>query len=322
MADDTFEWSGRIGQITLGATPAEGGTRSRSYRLGGETDLPFLGMECSDGTMPLIAFELCDDPAFWSPIIAGYVGDLVHDTPGWAKETETHYKPDLIRLYLTSTKARGFNDFAAIGQCIRDVLSHTTLPLIVEGSNEPTIDSDVFQQCGEAGAGERLLLGTAEAGRYRSVAAAAMAYNHSVIAQSPIDINLAKQLNILLREIGVPPDRVMIDPYTGTLGYGFEYSYSVMERIRYAALKGDSDLAMPMISSAADSLTVKEVREADPKVRDEIAVKWEFYAALSAAVAGAAVVCVRHPETVTMLKEAFTALWAGTSIQGEMSHGT
>ncbi|HVP95447.1 MAG TPA: acetyl-CoA decarbonylase/synthase complex subunit delta [Methanoregulaceae archaeon] len=316
MADETFEWSGRIGEVTLGATSADGGTRSRSYRLGGETDLPFLDMECSDGTIPLVAFELCDDPAFWSPIIAAYVGDRINDTPGWAKEAETRYGADLIRLYLTSTKTRGFNDFASIGSRISDVLSYTTLPLIIEGSNDPSIDSEVFQHCGEAGAGERLLLGTAEAGRYRSVAAAAMAYNHSVIAQSPIDINLAKQLNILLREIGVPSDRVMIDPYTGTLGYGFEYSYSVMERIRYAALKGDTDLAMPMISSAADSLTVKEVREANPGVRDEIAVKWEFYAALSAAIAGAAIVCVRHPATVPMLKEAFKALRAGKPIQG------
>lgn len=317
MADETFEWSGRIGEITLGATSADGGTRSVSYRIGGESDLPFLGMECSNGSIPLIAFELCDDPSFWSPIVNGYVGDLVRDTPAWAKEAETKYQPDLIRLYLTSTKNRGFNDFNSLGIRIRNVLSKTTLPLIIEGSNEPSIDSEVFQQCGEAGAGERLLLGTAEAGHYRSVAAAAMAYNHSVIAQSPIDINLAKQLNILLREIGVPQDRVMIDPYTGTLGYGFEYSYSVMERIRFAALKGDTDLAMPMITSAADSLTVKEVREAEPAIRDEIAVKWEFYAALSSAIAGAAIVCVRHPATVPMLKEAFGALWAGKQVGGE-----
>ena len=317
MADETFEWTGRIGEITLGATSADGGTRSVAYRIGGESDLPFLGMECTRGSIPLIAFELCDDPAFWSPIVTGFVGDLVNDAPAWAREAEIRYRPDLIRLYLTSTKNRGFDNFNAIGSTIRGVLSHMTLPLIIEGSNEPEIDSDVFQQCGEAGAGERLLLGTAEAGHYRSVAAAAMAYNHSVIAQSPIDINLAKQLNILLREIGVPQDRVMIDPYTGTLGYGFEYSYSVMERIRYAALRGDTDLAMPMIASAADSLTVKEVREADPGKRDEIAVKWEFYAALSAAVAGAAIVCVRHPATVPMLKEAFGALWAGRALREE-----
>ena len=135
---------------------------------------------------------------------------------------------------------------------MEEVLGATGLPLVIEGSNDPELDTEVFLRCGEAGEGERLLLGTAEAGRYRSVAAAAVAYHHAVIAQSPIDINLAKQLNILLREIGVPNDQIVIDPYTGALGYGFEYSYSVMERIRYSALKGDTDLAMPVISGAPD----------------------------------------------------------------------
>ena len=153
-----------------------------------------------------------------------------------------------------------------------------------------------------------MLIGTAEAGRYRSVAAAAVAYHHAVIAQSPIDINLAKQLNILLREIGVPNDQIIIDPYTGALGYGFEYSYSVMERIRDAALKGDRDLAMPMISQAPDSLTVKEVRDTPPGEQKEIAVRWEFGFALSAAIAGADIVSVRHPETVKLLKGAFANL--------------
>jgi acetyl-CoA decarbonylase/synthase complex subunit delta len=143
------------------------------------------------------------------------------------------------------------------------------------------------------------------------VAAAAMAYGHLVIAQSPIDINLAKQLNILLREIGLPHDRVVIDPYTGALGYGFEYSYSVMERIRTSALKGDTDLAMPMISAAPDTMSVKEVREADPsKIRDT-AVAWELYCMLPATVAGASVVCVRHPSSIRPLKEGIDAFWGG-----------
>jgi acetyl-CoA decarbonylase/synthase complex subunit delta len=148
--------------------------------------------------------------------------------------------------------------------------------------------------------------------RYRSIAAAALAYNHALIAQSPIDVNLAKQLNILLREIGIQRDHVVIDPYTGTLGYGFEYSYSAMERIRFSALKGDTDLAMPMISSAPDTLTIKEVREADLDGQDDMAVKWEFYTSLAAAVAGAEIVCVRHPKTIGMLKLAFASLKTGT----------
>jgi acetyl-CoA decarbonylase/synthase complex subunit delta len=229
----------------------------------------------------------------------------------WARKADKEYGADLLRLHLTSTKKRGFSETAGVRSTIEEVLQATSLPLIIEGSNEPAIDSEVFSACGEAAAGEKVLLGTAEADRYRSVAAAALAYGHGVIAQSPIDINLAKQLNILLHEIGVPHDRIVIDPFTGTLGYGFEYSYSVMERIRTSALKGDSDLAMPIISAAVDSLNVKEVREAPEQVRDETAVMWEFCVAFSAAIAGAEMVCVRHPGTIAKLKTAFFQLSGG-----------
>ena len=313
-SDIRFGWTGAIGSVILGATRAEGGTRKISYRVGGGTTLPFL--DHAPSSSPLVALEICDEPQYWPQIIRNYCGDLVDDVSAWATTAETVYGADLIRLYLTSTRQRNFSDIFSVGKSVEAVLSATGLPLIIEGSNEPGIDSEVFQKCGEAGEGERLLLGTAEAGRYRSIAAAALAYNHSIIAQSPIDINLAKQLNILLREIGIQQDHIMIDPYTGALGYGFEYSYSAMERIRFSALKGDTDLAMPMICSAIDSLTIKEVREADTAYQDEMAVAWEFYAGLAAAVAGVEIICVRHPETVGRLKKAFTSLKTGTDPTG------
>jgi len=305
-----------IDEVTLGATAKEGGTRSVSYRVGGWTALPFLGPLPPGVRSPLVALEVCDDPRTWPAVVTRDLGDLTHDVAAWAREAERQFSADLVRLVLTTTRDRSFSDFPAVGRTVDAVLSATTLPLIIEGSSEPELDREVFQRCGEAGAGERLLLGTAEADRYRSVAAAALAYGHSVSAQSPIDINLAKQLNILLREIGVPHDRIVIDPYTGALGYGFEYSYSVMERIRDAALKGDRDLAMPMISQAPDSLTVKEVRDTPPESQREIAVRWEFGFALSAAIAGADIVSVRHPETVRLLKGAFADLLAGGSEGG------
>jgi len=302
-----------IDLVTLGATRSEGGTRSVSYRIGGWRALPLLGDRPSGVSSPLVALEVCDDPRIWPAVVTRELGDLVKDTAAWAREAEKRFSADLVRLVLTSTKDRAFSDLAGLGRTVESVLAATGLPVIIEGSNEGELDREVFLRCGEAGSGERLLLGTAEADRYRSVAAAALAYGHSVIAQSPIDINLAKQLNILLREIGVPHDRIVIDPYTGALGYGFEYSYSVMERIRDAALKGDRDLAMPMISQAPDSLSVKEVREAPPEWQREIAIRWEFGFALSAAVAGADIVSVRHPESVRLLKDAFRGLRSGTS---------
>lgn len=313
--DLNFGWTGAIGQVVIGATRADGGTRKTSYTLGGGTSLPCLDNNPSSPS-PLVALEICDNPEYWSPIIKNYCGDLVENVNEWAKTAETTYGADLVRLYLTSTRARNFSDIASLGKTVENVLSGTGLPLIIEGSNEPKIDSEVFQKCGETGEGERLLLGTAEASRYRSIAAAALAYNHSLIAQSPIDVNLAKQLTILLREIGVQRDHIMIDPYTGALGYGFEYSYSAMERIRFSALKGDTDLAMPIISSAIDSLNIKEVREADPELQDEIAMQWEFYTGIAAAVAGAEIICVRHPKTVGMLKNAFASMKNGAGFSG------
>jgi acetyl-CoA decarbonylase/synthase, CODH/ACS complex subunit delta len=307
IAPVSFGWTATIGNVTLGATRTDGGSRKISYTIGGGTTLPFLE-PVKELRAPLIAFEICDNPVFWSPIIRNFCGDLVNNPAEWAKAAESSYGADIVRLYLTSTRARNFTDIASVPKTVESVLSATALPLIIEGSNEPKIDSEVFLKCGEAGQGERLLLGTAEAGRYRSIAAAALAYNHAIIAQSPIDVNLAKQLNILLKEIGVPRDHIVIDPYTGSLGYGFEYSYSAMERIRFSALKGDTDLAMPMICSAIDTLTIKEVREAGPGLSDEMAVSWEFYTGLAAAAAGAEIICVRHPKTVSLLRDAFADL--------------
>lgn len=305
-----FDWTGSVGTVTLGATAGEGGTRGTSYRIGGGNTLPLMPGG-NPHRSPLVAFEICDDPRSWSPVASRACGDVVLDVAAWAKAAENAYRADLVRLYLTSTKERDFPGSTAIKKSVGDVLAATGLPLIIEGSNDPALDSEVFLACAEAGQGERLLLGTAEAGRYRSIAAAALAFNHSVIAQSPIDINLAKQLNILLREIGVARDRIVIDPYTGALGYGFEYSFSAMERIRFSALRGDADLAMPMISAPADSLNVKEVREAAPDMQDAMAARWEFYAGLSAAAAGAEIICVRHPKTVALLKETFAGFLPG-----------
>jgi acetyl-CoA decarbonylase/synthase complex subunit delta len=313
--DLNFGFNGAIGQVKLGATRADGGTRNISYVIGGGTTLPFLEQNPTSPS-PLVALEICDDPEYWSPIVKNFCGDLVNNVPEWAKTTETVYGADLVRLYLTSTRRRNFSDISSIGKTVENVLAATGLPLIIEGSNEPRIDSEVFLKCGETAQGEKLLLGTAEAGRYRSIAAAALAYNHSLIAQSPIDVNLAKQLNILLKEIGVQHDHILIDPYTGALGYGFEYSYSAMERIRFSALKGDTDLAMPIISSPIDSLTIKEVREADPVLQEDIAVQWEFYSGIAAAVAGAEIICVRHPKTVGILKKGFADIKKSSGFSG------
>ncbi len=163
IPDLNFGWTSTVGEVVLGATRTEGGTRSRTYRIGGGTTLPFIEKDTLSPS-PLIAFEICDDSRSWSPIVNEFCGDLVHDPGAWAKAAETTYGADLVRLCLTSTRQRDFSDIPTLGKTVETVLASTTLPLIIEGSNEPKIDSEVFQKCGETGQGERLLLGTAEAG--------------------------------------------------------------------------------------------------------------------------------------------------------------
>lgn len=306
--NDTYSpgWTAAVREVIIGATPEEGGTRRIAYRIGGEQDLPFIG---TGGHKPLIAFEICDDPGIWPEVVRCACTKLIDHPAEWAAYADTVLKADLIRLNLTSTRRRNFSEYDGISKTVKSILASTSLPLLIEGSADLEIDSEVYQRCGEAGQGERLVLGTAEAARYRSVAAAAIAYGHSVIAQSPIDVNLAKQLNILLREAGVADDRIIIDPYTGALGYGFEYTYSTMERIRFAALKGDMDLAMPMVSAPSDSLTVKEVRESVHS--HEAAIAWEVATSVAAALAGAVILVVRHPGSVPPLKNAIDNLWSG-----------
>ena len=141
--DATFEWTATIGEVVLGATKADGGTRSVSYRIGGGTTLPFLETGPPEAS-PLIAFEICDNPRLWSPVVRDYCGDIINDPAAWAKAAESDYRADMVRLNLTSTKERNFSDVAVLGKTVESVLSATSLPLIIEGSNEPKIDSEIF----------------------------------------------------------------------------------------------------------------------------------------------------------------------------------
>jgi acetyl-CoA decarbonylase/synthase complex subunit delta len=111
MMTGTVEWTGRIERVVLGATQKDGGTRSVSYEIGGERDLPFVMTDCLGGHAPLVAYELCDDPSFWPPVAREYIGEIVEDTGAWAKSAEKDFGADLVRLHLTSTKRRGFDNF-------------------------------------------------------------------------------------------------------------------------------------------------------------------------------------------------------------------
>ena len=309
------KWPGAVRTVTLGATPADGGTRAQTVTVGGEKTLPFLHFEGEIPFRPVIAVEVKDHrPNEWSALLLDAWGDAVNSRGAWAKAAEAA-GANLIALSLspTGTDNQPTTPAEAISAA-KAVLASSGLPVIVYGPDQPDLDNELLVAVAEATQGERLVLGICEDKNYRTIVATAIANGHLVTARTPMDVNLAKQLNILITDMGLPLDRVLMDPTTGVIGYGIEYGYSVMERLRLAALQGDSMTQLPMIVTPGfEAWKTKEAKVGQGVPAGwgewaERAVNWETLTSVSLIEAGADIVVVRHPETVKRLQQAITDL--------------
>lgn len=305
------KWSGKVREITLGATAAEGGTRAKTVTVGGQNTLPFLYFEGEIPHPPVIAIEVRDrQPADWSPVLLEAWGNVTEDVVAWTRAAEAR-GADIILLQFSL-----HNDLNAdyARQTLRKVLEATGLPLVVFGPGQAEIDNEILVAVAEEGDGERLVLGVCEDKNYRTIVAAALGHGHLVNARCPMDVNLSKQLNILISDMGLPLERIMMDPTTGALGYGIEYGYSVMERLRLAALQGDSMTQQPMlVTPGEEAWRTKEARTGDgvPEAWGdwvERAINWEVLTASTLVESGADIVVLRHPESVKRIRMMINAL--------------
>jgi acetyl-CoA decarbonylase/synthase complex subunit delta len=312
-------WPGTVRTVTLGATAAEGGTRTSTITVGGEKNLPFLHFETKAPNRPVVAIEIKDRrPEDWSPLLLDAWGEVTEDPVKWAKAAEAA-GADLIQLSLSLTDKDGnpTTPEAAVN-AVKNVLSATGLPLIVFGPGQAEVDNNLLVPVAEATKGERLVLGIAEDKNYRTIVATAMANGHLVNARSPMDVNLAKQLNILISDMGMPLDRVLMDPTTGALGYGIEYGFSAMERLRQAALQGDAMTQLPMlVTPGFEAWKTKEakVETGVPTAWGdwlERSINWETLTAITLIEAGADIVVLRHAESVRRVKLAIADLMSAT----------
>ena len=307
----TEKWSGTVREITLGATAAKGGTRAKTVTVGGETTLPFLHFEGKMPHPPAIAVEIQDrPPADWPALLSQAWDEASADVAIWAQAAEA-IGADLILLKfslhddLTADYAR---------QTLRRVLEATGLPLIVFGPGQAELDNEILTAVAEEGQGEKLVLGLCEDKNYRTIVAAALAHDHIVDSCTPMDVNLAKQLIILIHDMGLPLERIIMDPTTGALGYGMEYGYSVMERLRLAALQGDSMTQQPMlVTPGEEAWRTKEARSGEDVPTAwgdwaERAINWETLTASTLLESGADIVVLRHPESVKRVRAMITAL--------------
>jgi acetyl-CoA decarbonylase/synthase complex subunit delta len=305
------KWSGKVREITLGATAADGGTRAKTVTVGGETTLPYLHFEGEIPHPPVIAIEVQDrKPADWSPVLLEAWGDVTEDPAAWAKAAE-EAGADVVTL-----KFSLHDDLNAeyARETLRKVLGATGLPLIVFGPGQAELDNELLVAVAEEGKGENLVLGVCEDKNYRTIVAAALAHGHLVDARCPMDVNLSKQLNILISDMNLPLERVLMDPTTGALGYGMEYGYSVMERLRLAALQGDGMTQQPMlVTPGEEAWRAKEARteEGVPEAWGdwaERAVNWETLTASALVESGADILVLRHPESVNRVRAMIDAL--------------
>lgn len=298
-------YSGRIGMTTVG-------TGGRAVTLGGGEAYPFYLFEGKMPNPPKIAMEIWDyDPSNeWPAAAVAPFKDVISSPAAWARKCVDEYGADLIVLQLKSIDPNGMDRSGAEAtEVAMKVLAAVEVPVIFWGTANNQKDEEVLKKISESCQGKNVGLSPVEEGNHKGVGASTLAYGHTIVASSPIDVNLAKQLNILLANLGVSLNKVLIDPTTGGLGYGMEYSYSVIERIRMAALTQEDDkLQAPIISNVGNEVwKSKEAGQplenaptlGDPERRG---ILMETVAAVCYLLAGADVVILRHPESVRLVR--------------------
>ena len=298
------DYSGAIKTLSLG-----GG--DKAVTVGGETSYPFHTFEGEMPNPPKIAMEIWDkDPKEdWAAAAKEPYKDVLGDPVAWAKKV-LEFKPDLLAIQCQSADPNADNAPAAeVAERVKAVVDAVDIPVIVWGTYNHDKDIEVMRQVAEKCQNKNLILGPVEEGDHKQIGAAALGYKHTVAASSPIDVNLAKQLNILLGNLGVKEDKILIDPTTGGLGYGLEYSYSVIERLRMAALTQEDDkLQLPIICNLAHEVwKTKEAKLSEkdaPELGDAAkrGILMEAVTAVSLALAGADVLIMRHPEAVKLVR--------------------
>ncbi len=304
-------YSGKIRQIKLG-----GG--KKAVTVGGETGYPFYLFEGEMLNRPRIAMEVWDmPPKEWAEAALEPFKGVTDDPAVWAKKCVNDYGAEMICLQLVSTDPNGLDRKAdEAAEVVKKVADAIDVPLIVWGTANPDKDTEVLRKVCEVCQGKSLIIGPVVEGDHKKIGAAAIGYHHTVISSTPIDINLAKQLNILLGNLGVPDELIIMDPTVSSIGYGIEYCYSVMERMRMAGLtQQDEKLQFPLICNISKEVwKTKEVHLADDELNMGNAKKrgvlLEAMSTMVLILAGGNVVVMRHPEAIKLVRQMIAELTA------------
>ena len=310
---DSF--AGSVNRVTLGATKDNGGTRASTITVGGARNVVYGGSAEEAGEKPVIAMDVPDSrPEDWPDALLQNYQDVL-DSPGdWAKKCIEQFGADLICLKFDGIHPDKANkDAAHAVKVTEEVLKAVDVPLILWDSGNDEKDNQIMPKVSEAAKGENVLIGTVKEDNYKSLTAIALADGHHLITHAPLDINIAKQINILVSDMGFPLEKVVTFQATGALGYGIEYAYSIQERQRLAALGGDKMMAMPAICDVGyEAWRAKESKLEDAPGWGDVKDRgpmWEATTAICLLQAGVDIIRMRHPRAVATVKNFINQIW-------------
>ena len=298
------DWKGKIQEIQL----------SDKVIIGGEKAYPTYSFDGICPNKPAIAIEVNDVfPKNWPDTLKEVWNDKVlKSSVDWAKKAVEDFGADIIFFDMIGTHQDRQNITAEhASENMNTILKAVDTPLIVRSDGNFEKQNKVFTKCCEL-AERQIIIGSAHEDNYRTITASALAGNHFIIAEAPIDVNIQKQLNILIAQMNFPIEKIIMDPLTGGLGYGFEYTYSVMERIRLQTFNEDPFMIPPMICCIGqETWKIKEIRIDGQEYgsKSERGVYWETVTAIGLILSGANIVVVRHPESVKIIRNFIDSLY-------------
>lgn len=291
--EDFFEtYKGDVKEIIIGAG-------SKALKIGGEKTLPLHSFEGEEGTPVRFALEVFDvEPVGWPEHLYSYYSDVVSDPISWAKKCVSQYNADLISLYLGTVDSDNF-DVVKIAENVKNIADSISVPLIVNSIGDKDKDIKALVEVAKVCSGKNLLLGPVVKDNYEEITKAAQEGGHSIIAQAPLDINLCKELNVKLAKF-FSKEKIVIDPLSAALGYGIEYSFSIMERIKQVAvIHNDELMKMPIIANIGKECW----KTKDAKEDKTQGILWEAITALTLILAGANILICRCPESVKLVRK-------------------
>ncbi len=310
--DTVPEWKHTIEEVTLGATSSDGGSRGRTITIGGENALPYY----FDSPMPnrnYVSMDVFDMSIGMARAVRTNYEDVLESPADWAKKVVSKFGADMVTIHLISTDP-AIKDTPAreAANVVEDVLQAVDVPIIIGGSGNPDKDPEVLEKAAEAAEGERCLIASANLNMdYQRIAGAAKEYGHAILSWTQLEINAQKELNRkLMKQCEIERSDIVMDPTTAALGYGLDYAYSNIERIRIAGLIGDSELNFPMSSGTTNAWGARESwmavsptkGDSDWGPREYRGPIWEITTGLALALAGVDLFMMMHPTSVQVLK--------------------